>query len=174
MPDDFDRFPVWMNGHWFDEDDVERKYGPFSRVVTEAARIAYQGPLPYPLLSEDDEHPRDVLVKCIATTASGVEFQGYLTPLMKGCDLTWLSPAIFTPGGVETLCLGELDAAQQARVLPRWRAKVEANLGRPLRALFPITLTVPDGLLPPGVPAQWSLPSLMYLSGWKPQVMPLT
>jgi hypothetical protein len=159
-----------MNAHWFDDDVIERRYGPFSGPVTEAARIAYQGPLPYPLLNEDDEHPIDVIVKCVATTAGGDEFRGYLTPLLQGMHPQGLSPHIF-PSGIG-LCLGELDAAQQATVLSRWRADVETALGRPLREVFPVTLTVPDGILPPAVPSRWSLSGLMYLANWRPQVVP--
>ncbi|HEX8910969.1 MAG TPA: hypothetical protein VF796_01320 [Humisphaera sp.] len=173
VPEDFDRFPVWMNAHWFDEDEVVRRFGPFTRRVTEAARLAYQGPLPYPILQEDSDHPSDVIVKCLATTAAGDKFPGCLTPLLEEGDLTLLAPHVFTPTGAEPLCLGELDAAQQATVLPRWRADIEAALGRPLRDLFPMTLDVPEGILPPGAPSRWTLEGLMYRSTWKPQLVPL-
>lgn len=170
-PEVLDRFPVWMNGHWFDEDDVERRYGPFSQSVTESALIAYEGPLPYPLLAGNDEYPSHVIVKCIATTAVGGEFPGYLTPLVRDDRLPRLSPHIFASGGTE-LCLGELNAAEQAMILPRWRSQVEGAFGLPLHSLFPITLSVPTGILPTAVPVRWSLPSLMYLTGRRPQVVP--
>jgi hypothetical protein len=169
-PEDFDRFSVWMNAHWFDEDEVVRKYGPFTqRRPDEASRIAYEGPLPYPLLDED--HP-DAVVKCVATTAGGHEFAGYLTPLLpEDRNLQGLSPQIFASEGVG-LCHGELNAAEQATLFPRWRADVERAFGRPLRDIFPVTLAVPDGILPPAVPSRWSLPGLMYLANWRPQVVP--
>jgi hypothetical protein len=173
-PEDFRRFPVWMNAHWFDEDDVERKYGPFSRMLTEAARIAYDGRLPYPPLNEDDDHPSDVIVRCVAMTAGGDAFDGFLTPLKQDDDPVWLSPHVFTPKGLDTLCLGELDAAQQTIAIPLWRAGLEAAFERPLRAVFPLTLTVPAGILPPTVRTTWFLPGLMYLSGWKSQVVPFS
>lgn len=172
-PKDFDRFPVWMNAHWFDDNEVERKYGPFTERPTEAARIAYQGPLPYPLSDEDDEHPSHVFVRCVVTIRGGDEFQGYLTPLLAGEDLVRLYPQVFAR---ETtwLCHGELSAAEQATLFPRWRAQVEAAFGRPLSELFPVTLMVPDGILPPAVPSRWTLPGLMYLANWRPQVVPVT
>jgi hypothetical protein len=125
------------------------------------------------LLNEDEDHPNDVIVKCGATTARGDTFQGYLTPLLQGMHPHGLSPHIFVAGSIG-LCLGVLDAVQQATVLPRWRTQVEAAFGQPLRELFPVTLTVPDGILPPAVPSQWSLPGLMYLANWRPQVVPAT
>jgi hypothetical protein len=174
-PELLGRYPIWMDGHFFDEDMLAERYGVPATKITECARVAYTGPLPYPL-HQDDDHPGYIEVRCTATTAAGNQYEGFLTPMG---NLRYMSVALFSPHGTrfngqQAMKLGEIPQSRYEIVIPRWRDAVKAGFGQTLSELFPMTLSVDPKLLPSGVTTTWTLPGLIYYENGEQRVVPST
>ncbi|HQY87490.1 MAG TPA: hypothetical protein PK402_02455 [Tepidisphaeraceae bacterium] len=169
------RYPIWMDGHWFDREVLAERYNVLAIKIHGCTRVAYTGALPYPLLDEDDDHPSYVDVRCTATAAAGNQYDGFLTPMenVRHMDITVFSPHGARFNGQMPMKLGEIPLERYELVVPRWRNNVEAAFGRTLSELFPMTLSVDPKLLPPGVTTTWTLPGLIYYENGEQRVVPL-
>ncbi len=173
-PELLTRYPIWMDGHFFDENLLAERYSVRATRITECARVAYTGPLPYPLLNEDDDHPGYIEVRCTARTPAGNQYEGFLTPME---DVRFMDVTVFSPHGTrfhgpQAMKLGEIPQARYEEVVPRWRGGVEAAFGQTLSELFPMTLSVDPKLLPSGVTTTWTLPGLIYYQNGEQRVVP--
>ena len=172
-PEVLDRHPIWVSMLPSVRCELAARAGVPE--FSEASRVAYTGPLPYPLFADDGVHPDYPDIRCTALAPGNEQYRGYLE---YAEDLCGLYATVFTPYGKrshgrQSVILGEIPPARYEEVVPRWRDTVEAAFARPLSELFPMTLSVEPGLLPAEATTTWTLPGLIYFQNREQQVVPL-
>jgi hypothetical protein len=161
--DELHEHPIWMDAHWFDKEDLIKRYGPEARRAYEPSRVAYLGSLPYPHFDGDDDHSPMVCVRSRCTFRTGESFDGIAIPASNRL----LSYSVFVGASRQLLHHGPvqfLSDKHREETVARWKASIESSLG-PFHKVFPAVVEIEEGLLPPEVTRVYTLRGLTYYSG---------
>ena len=164
-------YPIWMDAHAFDDDDLVARYG---RTGTECARVAYEGSYPYPFPVPDHDTSRTayIVVRCQFQFANGHSGVGTIVPTlvdMRSGQIVLTHPHFCVPHSDRSLVLqiGSLSHQpdeMRRKVLDGAIQRFETHVGK-LKDIFPVEITIDEGLLSPNVPRSLTIPALTYRMG---------